>query len=101
MAQVMHSQFPALVHLHNYQPANSSTSKYINWKTLNEKIFKKMGIIIQRADIESIISNTPGTIEKVLYMVYSKIILSQNNNNPSQSISIANKLTDLSNNIYT
>jgi hypothetical protein len=62
MAEVMRNQFPSLVQLHNYQPANSSSAKYINWKTLNEKVFKKVGFFVQRSDIESIISNVPGAI---------------------------------------
>ena len=78
MAEVMKHQISQLVHLHNYQPANSSSAKYINWKTLNEKVFKKLGFVINRNDIESVIGCQPGAIERVLYMVYSKIIALQN-----------------------
>lgn len=35
MAEIMRHQLPTLVQLHNYQPANSSAAKYMNWKTLN------------------------------------------------------------------
>ena len=74
MAEVLKHQFPNLVHLHNYQPANSSAAKYVNWKTLNEKVLKKIGFQIHRNDIEMIISNIPESIEKVLFLVYSKIL---------------------------
>ena len=62
-----------MVQLHNYQPANSSSAKYVNWKTLNEKIFRKMNFQIHRNDIEKVIGAVPGSIEKVLYHIYSKI----------------------------
>lgn len=62
-------------------------------------MFKKLGLIIHRSDIESIISNNPGSIERVLYMVYSKIINFQQGGSQSQSMSIANKLSELSNGI--
>lgn len=55
-----------------------------------------MGFMIQRSDIESIISNTPGAIERVLYMVYTKLLKLQQNANQTQSISLANKLSDMS-----
>ena len=59
MAEVLKHEFPNLVQLHNYQPANSSAAKYVNWKTLNEKVLKKIGFQIHRNDVEMIISNTP------------------------------------------
>jgi hypothetical protein len=51
MAEIMRHQYPNLVQLHNYQPANSSAAKYINWKTLNEKVFKKLGFQVSRSDV--------------------------------------------------
>lgn len=51
MAEVMRSQYPQLVQIHNYQPTNSLSSKYINWKTLNEKVFRKIGFNINKNDI--------------------------------------------------
>ena len=34
-AELVHHFFPRLVELHNYPPANSTTQKLTNWKTLN------------------------------------------------------------------
>lgn len=62
-----------MVQLHNYQPANSSSAKYVNWKTLNEKIFRKMSFQIHRNDLEKVIGSVPGSIERVLYHIYKKI----------------------------
>ena len=79
----MRHQFPQLVHLHNYQPASSSAAKYVNWKTLNEKVFKKLSFQLNKNDIESIIANSAGAIERALYLIYTKIIVLQigNQNN--------------------
>lgn len=57
-----------------------------------------MGFIIQRSDIESVISNVPGAIERVLYLVYTKILKFQQNQNQTQSLSLANKLSESPNN---
>ena len=35
IAEIVKYHFPNMVQLHNYQPANSSSAKYVNWKTLN------------------------------------------------------------------
>ena len=70
-----------MIQLHNYQPANSSSAKYVNWKTLNEKAFRKIGFQIHRSDIEKVIGAVSGSIEKVLYYVYKKI---QNYHPPSK-----------------
>ena len=35
LAEIMRYYFPHWIQLHNYTTANSSSSKYINWKTLN------------------------------------------------------------------
>lgn len=34
-AEIVHHFLPHLVELHNYSPANSSTQKMENWRTLN------------------------------------------------------------------
>lgn len=62
VAELMKNHFPTLVHLHNYQPANSSASKYINWKTLNEKVFRKFSYQVHKNDIESAIAANSGAI---------------------------------------
>lgn len=95
MAEVMKNHFPN-VQLHNYQPSNSVSSKYITWKTLNEKIFKKMGFQISRVDIENIIACAPGTIERVLHFIYKKILAYQQETQ-TKTLSLANKLSEVSN----
>eukprot|EP00658_Telonema_sp_P-2_P000855 TRINITY_DN10313_c0_g1_i1.p1 TRINITY_DN10313_c0_g1~~TRINITY_DN10313_c0_g1_i1.p1 ORF type:complete len:304 (+),score=71.05 TRINITY_DN10313_c0_g1_i1:227-1138(+) len=65
--------FPKLVDLHNYSAANSVSQKQYNWKTLNQKVFKKMGFQIHQDDIKGICDCTPGAIERVLTILHSKV----------------------------
>ena len=44
MAEIIHYYFPKLVELHNYQSVSGKTKKTYNWTTLNQKVFKKMGM---------------------------------------------------------
>lgn len=37
-AEVVHHYFPRIVELHNYSPANSTSQKLDNWRTLNRKL---------------------------------------------------------------
>jgi hypothetical protein len=69
VAEILKQYYPTIVQLHNYQAANSSTGKYVNWKTLNcnydsylEKVFKKLNFQIHKNDIESVILAVQGTI---------------------------------------
>lgn len=72
--------FPELVQLHNYPAVSAQNARFSNWKTLNgtinlylDKVFKKLKFQICNNDITSIIKATPGVIERVLYVIFSKI----------------------------
>ena len=45
-AELVAHYFPRLVELHNYSPANSQQQKMYNWKTLNNKVFKKVSQLL-------------------------------------------------------
>ena len=47
-AEIVQHYFPKLIELHNYPAANSYAQKMYNWKTLNGKVFKKMGFQLQQ-----------------------------------------------------
>ena len=40
-AEIVHHFLPHLVELHNYSPANSSTHKIENWRTLNSETYTR------------------------------------------------------------
>ena len=44
MAEVINYFNPKIVSLHNYPASNSVHKKINNWKTLNTKVLKKIGI---------------------------------------------------------
>lgn len=66
--------FPKLVDLHNYSAANSVSQKQYNWKTLNQKVFKKLGLTVSADDIKGVCECVPGVIERVLANMRRKII---------------------------
>lgn len=69
VAEILHHFFPKLVEVHNYSPANSNTQKMYNWKTLNMKVLKRIGVQIHQDDMEEVVKMTPGAIERVLVVV--------------------------------
>ena len=74
LAEAIKHFVPGLVDLHNYVSANSTRQKLNNWKTLNTKVFKKMGFQLAQQDIEAVVNCTPDAIERVLKLVQLKVI---------------------------
>lgn len=72
-AELVNHHFPKLVDLHNYSAANSVSQKQYNWKTLNQKVFKKMNFSVTAEQINSVCECAPGSIEKVLNTVRDRI----------------------------
>lgn len=73
MAEVVYHFFPKLVELHNYGGTNATEQKKYNWSTLNQKVFKKIGFQVQKADIEAMCNCKPGAVERVLKLVKYKV----------------------------
>lgn len=73
MSEVVAHFFPKMIDLHNYSKTNSVSQKETNWKTLNQKIFRKMGFGISDADIKAITTCEKGSIEKALFFVQGKM----------------------------
>ena len=55
MAEVINYFIPNLVELHNYNLAHSHKNKRQNWKTLNQKVLKKLGYQVHDEDIKEMI----------------------------------------------
>jgi hypothetical protein len=82
MAEIIKYHIPKLVDIHNYPSTNSSTQKLYNWNTLNTKVLKKLGINLNKEDIDNILQYKPLAVESLLKRVYEKIkSFTQNNNN--------------------
>lgn len=73
MAEIIKHFHPKLVELHNYPQAHSVQQKTDNWNTLNKKVFRRMGFLISKANIQQVVNCVPETIEKVLKLVRQRI----------------------------
>eukprot|EP00070_Physeter_catodon_P037012 XP_028343906.1 sperm flagellar protein 1-like [Physeter catodon] len=66
MAEVISYCTPKLVELHNYSAANAVERKSYNWSTLNQKVFRRLGMRLEPQEIQDIVNARPGAVEKVL-----------------------------------
>lgn len=73
MAEIIKHFHPKLVELHNYPQAHSVQQKTDNWNTLNKKVFRRMGFLISKANIQQVVNCAPEAIEKVLKLVRQRI----------------------------
>lgn len=72
-AELVAHFFPKLVELHNYSAANSVSQKMYNWNTLNQKVFKKMGMQVSRAEVEGVCNCSAGVVERVISTLRQQI----------------------------
>eukprot|EP00397_Hematodinium_sp_SG-2012_P048938 GEMP01056253.1.p1 GENE.GEMP01056253.1~~GEMP01056253.1.p1 ORF type:complete len:234 (+),score=44.43 GEMP01056253.1:43-744(+) len=73
LAEIAHHYFPTRVEVHNYSAANSISQKEYNFRTLNQKVFKRLGFQLHPDDVRDVTRCHPGAVEKVLAMVQSQL----------------------------
>lgn len=73
MAEIVKHFVPGLVDIHNYSTAHSMQQKLYNWNTLNQKVFRKMGFLLSKSDIDKVTSCVPEAIERALRVVQLKL----------------------------
>ena len=73
LAEMIKYHYPRLVDLHNYPSASSTKAKLVNWETLNKKVLKKLGVKINKNEINDIINSRPNAIENLLGKLYQVI----------------------------
>jgi hypothetical protein len=73
VAEIVNHLAPRLVELHNYQPASNTQLKLYNWKTLNQKVFKKLGLKFSDDILEAVTTAQPGAIEDVLITLKTRL----------------------------
>lgn len=73
MAELVQHYLPKLVQLHNYSAANGYRQKAYNWQTLNQKVFKKVGMTLRPNDIDKVVNGETGAIERILKLARLKI----------------------------
>ena len=69
LAEVVKHYFPRLVELHNYPAAHSVQQRVVNWKTLNTKVFRRMGFQVANSDLQKIANAEAEAVERVLSVV--------------------------------
>jgi hypothetical protein len=72
-AEVIHHFLPRLVDLHNYDQALRIDTKVYNWKTLNRKVLKNIGITLDTETMTALAQARPGCIENVLWELKQSI----------------------------
>ncbi|KAF0976653.1 hypothetical protein FDP41_004552 [Naegleria fowleri] len=66
MAEVVKHFFPKLVDLHNYVSTSSSKQKGYNWQTLDQKVFQKIGFIVDPREFDDMVKCKPFAAERML-----------------------------------
>ncbi|XP_055845014.1 sperm flagellar protein 1 [Episyrphus balteatus] len=69
VAMMLKEMYPKLIDLHNYSSSSSVQLKRTNWETLNNKVFKKLGIQQNSNILDSISRSISGFIEKLLFTI--------------------------------
>ncbi|KAJ3010692.1 Sperm flagellar protein 1 [Thoreauomyces humboldtii] len=72
-AEVISHFLPKMIELHNYPAANSVAQKMYNWKTLNQKVLRKLDCKLTDEVIDGIVTTKPGYIETFLTDLRLKI----------------------------
>ena len=73
MAEIVKHYFPHLVEIHNYSAAHSVSQKTYNWNTLNQKVFKKIGFMLSKKDIDDAVNCVPDIVEKILKVLHTNV----------------------------
>merc|ERR1711971_618175 len=74
ISEVVHHFFPKLIELHNYSTTNSVAQKAYNWRTINQKVFRKIGFQISEQDVNDIVTCKRGACERVLLKCKSNFV---------------------------
>ena len=72
-AEMIKYHYPKLVDLHNYPSASSTKAKIINWETLNKKVLRKIGIKLNKNEIDDLVRSKPNAIENLLGRLYNVV----------------------------
>jgi hypothetical protein len=59
--------------VHNYSNANSAKQKMYNWGTLNQKVFRRLGFVMDKGEVESLVNCKPGAVELLLMRLQKHI----------------------------
>ncbi len=92
-AEIIKNYFPKLVDLHNYPSCSSTIQKLSNWKTLNNKVLKKINFKINDNEINNVIKCKPLAIEHLLQKLYF-LLQNKFRNDDNQNFINSNNIND-------
>lgn len=69
MAELIHRFHPTLVTLSSYHDTGKPEEKKANWEMLNIRVFKKLGFMLTKKEIENIVEYEPDAVELVLFKI--------------------------------
>ncbi|KAI8920087.1 hypothetical protein DFJ77DRAFT_451058 [Powellomyces hirtus] len=72
-AEVISHFIPKMVDLHNYPPANGTAQKVYNWKTLDQKVLRKLNYHMSDEVMDGIVNKKSGYVEYFLNELRTKI----------------------------
>ena len=72
-AEVVKHFYPKLIDLHNYPSSSSVQQKILNWKILNNKALKKLGIRVPEQVIEGVATSVNGMAEQAMVNIVEKL----------------------------
>ncbi|KAL6784422.1 hypothetical protein ACKKBF_B01715 [Auxenochlorella protothecoides x Auxenochlorella symbiontica] len=73
VAEIVHFFCPRLVQLHNYSPANGLAGKQYNWYTLNQRVFRSLGLSFTKQQLSDAASAIPGSAESILKVLRARL----------------------------
>lgn len=85
LAEIVKSEFPNLVDLHNYNGCSAVLGKIENWNILNRKLLKKLQVHLKPEEIEKLAKAESDYIEEVLFRIMNQIGRIKAKNNADKS----------------
>lgn len=73
VAEAVSHYLPEAVDLNNYRRVSALARKRDNWRTLNRKVFARMGFEVDTQDVETVIKGRTDVIERLLFAIQGKI----------------------------
>ncbi|CAL5224665.1 g7387 [Coccomyxa viridis] len=65
---------PRMINLHNYSGCNATNLKLYNWRTLDERVFRKLGRALPASECGDCARAIPGAIERVLRLLQQLLL---------------------------
>jgi len=70
IAELIKSNIPSLIDVHNYIPTNNKERKRMNWLLLNKKVFIKLGFQLSDEEIDNIVNSRKNCVNSLLRQLY-------------------------------